>query len=167
MSNNEYVESAKSSKMEPEPTCIPSIPIEKQPSVVVKVNKKIRTIQQFMQFAAQIKTFKAYCEKFESDKKKFNSNKLNILSLIDSLKSDFVILQNFKLSVEKKKSELSDLSELYNFSLIELSLGKISLLNEILILSNKIFFIIDPDAHDLFEEEMIADMDMSLLNSTQ
>ena len=55
-----------------------------------------------MQFAAQIKTFKAYCEKFETDKKKFNSNKLNILSLIDSLKSDFVILQNFKLSVEKK-----------------------------------------------------------------
>ena len=48
MSNNEYVESAKSSKMEPEPTCIPSIPIEQQPYVVVKVNKKIRTIQQFI-----------------------------------------------------------------------------------------------------------------------
>lgn len=77
----------------------------------------------------RFKAFKAYCEKFEFDKKTFNSNKQIVLNSIENLKSEFTVLQNEKLSIEKRKTELSYSSELYNFNLIELSLGKLHCLD--------------------------------------
>ena len=96
MDPNEYAQSAQSSKLDHESAVLVKSPnatiaetkdIPMTSSVAMKVNKKIRTIQQFMQFAAQIKTFKGYCEKFELEKKKFNSNKQIVLNSIENLKS--------------------------------------------------------------------------------
>ena len=98
MDMNEYAQSAQSSKLDhespvlvnsPKATIAEAIDIPMTSYVAMKVNKKIRTIQQFMQFAAQIKTFKAYCEKFEFDNKTFNSNKQIVLNSIENLKSEF------------------------------------------------------------------------------
>lgn len=89
-----------------------------------KMNKKIRTIQQFMQFASQIRDFKLNCEHFESAKLIFVKNKNNVLASIKSLKVEFSKLEKQKSQIEQKRNELAELSHLYNFSLIELSLGK-------------------------------------------
>ena len=76
-----------------------------------------------MQFASQIKDFKLNCEHFESAKLIFIKNKNNALASIKSLKVEYSKLERQKSQIETKRIELAELSNLYNFNLIELSLG--------------------------------------------